>query len=232
VNENAPQRASTAARCAQGERADDALVVSRLEEAARLLELQGADPFRVRAYRRLTRVPGIGPRRTAAIRAGLATALGRQRRNVRRRVVERPSVELLLDVDAQYRTRAVRGELHRIAPRRFNPKGEAWLPIMHLEQDRWHFTALYSNTALAHELGRTDDWVVIYYYDGEHRESQCTVVTETLGAIRGLRVVRGRERECAALYRRRRERARSDPAQQEAGTERAQRSGELAQARE
>ena len=49
-------------------------------------------------------------------------------------------------------------------------------------------------------LGRTRDWVVIYYAGGDHAEAQCTVVTETRGALRGRRVVRGREEECRALY--------------------------------
>jgi DNA polymerase (family X) len=69
------------------------------------------------------------------------------------------------------------------------------LPVLHTERDIWHFTALYSNTARAHELGRTDDWVVVYYYDGDHQEGQCTGVTETHGALAGNRVVRGREFE-------------------------------------
>ncbi len=56
-------------------------------------------------------------------------------------------------------------------------------------------TLLFSNTARAHELGKTDDWVVVYYYDGDHNEGQCTVVTETAGARKGSRVVRGRENE-------------------------------------
>jgi DNA polymerase (family X) len=62
-------------------------------------------------------------------------------------------------------------------------------------QHRQPGLALCSNTALAHRLGRTRDWVVIYYYDGDHREGQCTVVTETRGALAGERVVRGRELE-------------------------------------
>jgi putative hydrolase len=37
--------------------------------------------------------------------------------------------------------------------------------------------------------------VVVYYYDGDHNEGQCTVVTETAGPRRGARVVRGRESE-------------------------------------
>ena len=77
-------------------------------------------------------------------------------------------------------------------------KGRAWLPVLHVEKEGWYFTALFSNTARAHELGKTRDWVVIYYErDGE--EDQCTVVTERSGALRGRRVVRGREDECARL---------------------------------
>jgi hypothetical protein len=104
-------------------------------------------------------------------------------------------VATLLAVDASYRRLAAEGKLPKIAPRRFNPEGRAWLPVMHTKRGDWHFTALFSNTARAHELGRTHDWVVIYYYDGDHQEGQNTVVTETHGLRRGKRVVRGREDE-------------------------------------
>jgi putative hydrolase len=107
----------------------------------------------------------------------------------------------VLDVDREYREKSDAGRLHRIAPRRFNPKGRAWLPILHTERDHRQYTALFSNTARAHQLHKTDDWVVIFLDDGRiHR--QATVVTETRGPLAGLRVVRGRERECAAFYRR------------------------------
>ncbi len=141
----------------------------------------------------LLTVPGIGERRAAAIRAGLAAMLGRRR--PRRRDGRMPAVRLLLEIDAEYRSRAAAGELPKIAPKRFNPEGKAWLPILHAEREGWHFTALFSNTARAHDLGRTDDWVVIYFYDDNHREGQCTVVTETHGPLAGRRVVRGRENE-------------------------------------
>ena len=146
---------------------------------------------------RLEALRGIGPRRAAAIRASLATLLGRTRP---RRDPDGPAppVTTLLAVDAEYRRAAADGSLPTIAPRRFNPEHEAWLPILHTERDGWHFTALFSNTAKAHELGRTRDWVVIYFYDGDHREGQHTVVTETHGPFAGRRVVRGREGECAA----------------------------------
>jgi putative hydrolase len=98
-------------------------------------------------------------------------------------------------VDREYRSRAGAGELPMIAPRRFNPRREAWLPILHTERGPRHYTALFSNTARAHALGRTRDWVVIYA-DGALGERQWTVVTALSGVLRGQRVVRGREREC------------------------------------
>jgi putative hydrolase len=87
-----------------------------------------------------------------------------------------------------------------IAPRRFNPEGAAWLPVLHTTQGDWHFTVLFSNTALAHRLGRTHDWVVVYCYDGDHREAQYTVVTETRGPLQGKRIVRGLEAACRRYY--------------------------------
>ena len=187
-------------------------------ECAGILQHQSANPFRVNAYVRaanvldalhvdslealenaahdgsLMTVPGIGERRAAAIRAGLAAVLGRGRPR-RRRHGRLPAVRLLLEIDAEYRKQAAAGKLSRIAPKRFNPEGKAWLPILHAEREGWHFTALFSNTARAYQLGRTDDWVVIYFYDDDHQEGQCTVVTETRGPREGKRVVRGREDE-------------------------------------
>jgi hypothetical protein len=148
---------------------------------------------------RLAAVPGIGPRRSAALRATLGEML-RRTRPPRGRPVEEPGVAALLDVDAEYRRRAEADDLPRIAPRRFNPKGEAWLPILHTQRGRWHVTAVYSNTARAHELGRTRDWVVLYFQADDGPEGQRTVVTETRGRLLGRRVVRGREAECRAHY--------------------------------
>lgn len=107
-----------------------------------------------------------------------------------------PAVATLLEVDREYRSKAAAGRLQKIAPRRFNPEHEAWLPVLHTRREGWHFTALYSNTERAHDLHRTRDWVVIFYDDG-----QCTVVTEYRGALQGMRVVRGREPECLTHYR-------------------------------
>jgi hypothetical protein len=152
---------------------------------------------------RLEDVTGVGPRRAAAIRANLHAMLsmGRPRRPpVAGDGAPEPDVATLLEVDREYREKAARDELQTIAPRRFNPSGAAWLPVLHSMLNQRHFTALYSNTAQAHRLGRTSDWVVIYFYDDEGAEGQCTVVTETHGPLAGHRVVRGREAECRAHY--------------------------------
>jgi hypothetical protein len=148
---------------------------------------------------RLERLAGLGPRRAAAWRAWLGDTLGRVGpvASMRRASdAEEPTVEELLDVDREYREKAAAGALRTIAPRRFNPEHEAWLPVLHTRRGRWHFTALYSNTALAHRLGRVRDWVVVYFHDGDELERSRTVVTETRGAAAGRRVVRGRETEC------------------------------------
>jgi putative hydrolase len=146
---------------------------------------------------RLSEVPGLGPRRAMMVRAALADLLSRIRPPDAHKVHE-PDVALLLDVDSEYRERA--HELHKIAPRRFNPEREAWLPVLHTRRGEWIFTALFSNTARAHELGKTHDWVVIFFHSDQDLQSQCTIVTETQAHLRGLRVVRGREHECEVFY--------------------------------
>lgn len=203
--------------------ADKALIAQVLGEMAALLEAQDGNPFRVAAYRRaadtvarlaqplrqihasageagLDALAGIGPRRAAAIRAALTEMLDRRRR-LRQGAAPRvegaePPVGTLLDVDREYRQGAQAGTLPMIAPKRFNPEGKAWLPVLHTERPHWHFTALYSNTARAHELDRVHDWVVVYAEDAQHHERPCTVVTAGRGALVGQRVVRGREAEC------------------------------------
>jgi hypothetical protein len=147
---------------------------------------------------RLAALPGFGPKRLEAVRDVLAARLSRREGTGpgATAVARRPSVGLLLEEDARYRKAAAAGQLPQIAPRRFNPTGEAWLPILHEDRQGWHFTVMYSNTARAHQLGRTHDWVVIYHQrSGEALEGRATVVTETRGAQRGERVVRGREHE-------------------------------------
>lgn len=234
-------------------------VASRLDEVADLLEEQGANPYRVAAYRRaaerirvldepvaeilhtkglqglmslrgigesiarsvhllvvlgrlpmlerlrgesdpealLRSVPGIGEKRLAGIRDVLANRLGRLREPAGSVAVEEPVVAELLDVDREYREKAAAGVLHRIAPRRFNPTGKAWLSVLHTRRGTREYTALFSNSARAHRKGRTRDWVVLYYDDGD---GQSTVITATRGLLRGRRIVVGRLAECERHY--------------------------------
>ena len=150
----------------------------------------------------LHKVEGLGSKRLEAIAAWLQKHLDGQRQQFRpvARASDVPPVELILRVDSEYRQKAATDKLPRITPKRFNPENKAWLPILHTAHNHWHFTALYSNTARAHQLGRTTDWVVIYFYDDHHREGQHTVVTETHGSLQGKRVARGRETECLQYY--------------------------------
>jgi hypothetical protein len=184
------------------------------ERIHRELEIDTLEALEVAAHDgRLDAVAGFGPRRLEAIRDILATMLARSARGRARRFEElqqagakvtapdtaeaKPDVALLLDIDRAYREQAEAGELPRIAPRRNNPDGAAWLPILHGYENGWYFTALFSNTDRAHELGRVRDWVVIYFERDGH-EGQCTIVTEYRGPLTGKRVVRGREDEVAA----------------------------------
>ena len=151
---------------------------------------------------RLEQVEGMTKARVRELRAALEQRLSRSARRRARQPQPRgpaPPVELLLAVDEEYRAKAEAGELRTIAPRRFNPDGEKWLPILKAEREGWRLTALFSNTARAHELGRTRDWVVLYFR-AAGPEDQCTVVTAGRGPLRGLRVVRGREGECREHY--------------------------------
>jgi DNA polymerase (family 10) len=159
---------------------------------------------------RLEQVPGMGHRRVTAVRDSLESVLSRSSRRRARRLSHLdkegihgepapPSVALLLEVDEEYRNKAEKGKLRTISPRRFNPDGKYRLPILHMDREGWHFNALFSNTARAHELGKTRDWVVIYYEKDGH-ENQHTVVTEPHGPMKGCRVVRGREKECLSHY--------------------------------
>jgi hypothetical protein len=144
---------------------------------------------------RLETIAGFGEKRLAGIRDSLAHRLSRVR-TPPRPLMSRPSVDELLDVDAEYRQGATAGTLPLIAPRRFNPSRKAWLPVLHTRRGARRYTALFSNTARAHRLGRTRDWVVLYGDDGTD-EFQYTVITAARGPLAGSRVVAGREGECA-----------------------------------
>jgi len=180
------------------------------ELAARLvseLGIQTLEELEMAAHDgRLRSVEGFGQQKVENVRVSLTGMLSpsaareatdRQQENGGD--VEMPPIGLLLDLDQKYRRKAGGGELRQIAPKRFNPEDEAWLPIMNVEEGGWSFTVLFSNTKRAHDLGKTHDWVVIYYERNGY-EDQVTVVTETSGALEGKRVVRGHERGCMEYY--------------------------------
>jgi len=161
------------------------------------LGIDSLDELEAAAYDgRLKNVAGFGEKRLSGIRDVLARRLGRVQPEV---VINQPPLADILDVDREYREKAAAGQLLTIAPRRFNPKAEAWLPILHTRRGKRDFTALYSNTQRAHALGVTHDWVVVYSDDGS-RELTSTVTTAQRGPLKGRRVIRGREEESAAYY--------------------------------
>jgi DNA polymerase (family X) len=145
---------------------------------------------------RLQNLVGFGEKRLAGIRDVLARRLGRVPSLV---VMKEPPVAELLDVDREYREKAIAGQLRTIAPHRFNPTAAAWLPILHTRRGKRDFTVLFANTQRAHQAGMTRDWVVIYADDGS-RELTSTIVTAARGPLKGRRVIRGREEQSAAYY--------------------------------
>lgn len=167
-----------------------------------VLQLDTLEALEIAAHNgRLAKVPGFSENKIEMVQAWLSHVLGyRRSEHKKQESIAEPPVALLLQVDFLYRKKANADELPKITPKRFNPDGKAWLPIMHLTKKGWHFTALYSNTARAHQLHKTDDWVVLYCYDDEHHENQYTVVTESKGVLQDKRAVRGRESECRDYY--------------------------------
>ncbi|MFZ0548728.1 MAG: helix-hairpin-helix domain-containing protein [Candidatus Promineifilaceae bacterium] len=169
----------------------DISTLQELEQAAhdgRLLEVEGFDPKKVHNIQ-------------VSLAGMLSTAAQRSRRHAGQKAQSgsQPEVEVILELDEEYRRKAESGRLRKIAPKRFNPDGKAWLPILKTERGGWSFTLLYSNTTQAHKLDKTNDWVVVYY-ERDGKEEQATVVTESKGPLEGKRVVRGREAESQSYY--------------------------------
>ena len=164
------------------------------------LDIDSLEDLEMAAHEgRLAKLSGMGEKRITGIKASLAERLGRVKAKQGASVHHIPSIVELLDVDREYREKANKGQLHKFSPRRFNPTGEAWLPVLHTQRGERHYTALFSNTARAHQKGKTQDWVVLFYDDG-NRESQCTIITSEFGILEGHRIVRGRETECLKYY--------------------------------
>ena len=125
-----------------------------LEFASRIHEQLGVESLpelEASAYDgRLARVPGMGRKRLRAVQETLRGRFLRPRAAVRAPsppALGEPPVEEILDIDHEYRQKAGEGQLRLIAPRRFNPTGSAWLPVLHTHRADRQYTALYSNTA-------------------------------------------------------------------------------------
>jgi putative hydrolase len=165
-----------------------------------ILKVKTLEELETAAYAgRLAEIPGFGERRQSMIRESLTSMLSDNRR-IYHLVRNGPSVDALLRVDRIYRKKAQQGSLKTVAPIRFNPSGESWLPIFHYEENNWQFTAMFSNTERVHRLHKLKDWVIVLAYDPEHHEYQRTIVTETTGPLKGRRVVRGHELKCVQFY--------------------------------
>ena len=151
---------------------------------------------------KLEQVPGLGRKRIRAIKKSLAAKI-RDRISTRTYAQSDKSIAIdeLLSIDDEYRLKAENDSLPKVAPSRFNPSKIAWLPILHTHRDDRHYTALFSNTARAHELNTTRDWVVIYR-DDANSHGRWTIITSQFGKLRGCRIVRGREDECKDYYKR------------------------------
>jgi putative hydrolase len=151
---------------------------------------------------RLRRVPGMGHKRIQAIRESLAVRLDRSSWPLYGGTQqEQPPVALLLEIDRLYRQQASQDRLPRVSPRRFNPGGSAWLPILTVVRHGHRYCAMYSNTARSHQLHHHNDWVTIY------RPLKAvfgvwTVITSRYGRLRGKRIVSGRVGECGEYYQR------------------------------
>lgn len=180
-------------------RAYEALRVDTLEE----LEAAAYDG-------RLAQVRGFGRRRLALLRDQLDRQLCHSSRRASRipavlgaEAVATPhaAIDVLLDADAEYRTRAEAGELPMIAPRRFNPARERWLPILHTARGGWQMMLMFANTTVAHRADHVRDWVVVVCANDGH-ERQYTIVTGQAPPYAGRRIVRGREQECHDYYER------------------------------
>lgn len=150
---------------------------------------------------RLSKVEGMGRKRMQEVKESLSAKLshGKVLSDQTEYDIEQPSIAELLDVDDEYNRRVKEGDLPVVAPSRFNPSGHAWLPVLHTHRANRHYTVLFSNTAHAHKLKATHDWVVIYR-DDQGGHGQWTVITSKFGPTKGMRIIRGLESECDEFY--------------------------------
>jgi hypothetical protein len=203
------RHASTAPEAADVDTALNRDIAARLRLTADHLQAHDANPYRAASFRfaadmvdaqprslhsiyqrdgrgGLDALPGVGPGIAAIIDDILRTKAA-EKTSRRRTRASQPPVQLLLDVDRQYRAQKVSGKVGAARELR-------------VQRDGWHVRVFYSNSTRAQELARTRDWVIVVAARGDARPCQHTVVTETRGKLAGRRVVRGRESACRNYY--------------------------------
>jgi len=188
-------------------------IAARLRVTAEHLQSQDANPYRAASIRMaadivaaqprslhaiyeergrdgLDDLPGVGPGIAAIIDDILRARIAAEVNARRPGRVPQPPVQLLLEIEREYRAQGAPGK-----------PGTASMPReLQVQRNGWNLRAFYSNSVRAHELGRTRDWVIVLASRGDRAVSQHTVVTETRGKLAGRRVVRGREAACRNHY--------------------------------
>ncbi len=148
----------------------------RLREHLGITSLEDLD--RAVKADRLSEV-GIGPIRLQRLREALAERLA----PVEPAPAE-PGIAELLRLDAEYRERVKQ-----------QPLPLPWQP----ERKGVRYRVDFCRNTLSRRLRRMRDWVEIRF-TGTEQQGLRLVVTEDQGEWKGLRTVRGRERECRAHY--------------------------------
>ncbi|MBY0231148.1 MAG: helix-hairpin-helix domain-containing protein, partial [Gemmataceae bacterium] len=157
-------------------------------------------PVHVPARDQLRSLAGVGHRTAERLQdQGIDSIPGLPRLAEMRRRIEaapqdEPATEDLLSADDDFRRLAGAGVLGRAAPRAFVPGGTKWEGVYRCERGGWALALSFADTALAHRLGKTRDWVTARFQRGG-ASGERTIVTETRGPLAGRRVVRGREEE-------------------------------------
>lgn len=111
----------------------------------------------------------------------------------------RPDVDLLLELDREYRKKVRQGNLSKVAPGQLDPEPNAPLPVLKTERNGWTCTVFYDTSPRARRQNKTREWVVVHY-EKDGTEFQETVITAEEGPLKGKRVVRGRVGKCKSFY--------------------------------
>jgi DNA polymerase/3'-5' exonuclease PolX len=166
-----------------------------LNDIADLLEVQHASPFKISAYRTGAKYVKDRPDSIAKIVfSGDGQALqtlpniGESLAAIIEEYVKTGKSQVLNRLQGEVPPEDIFGQVPGIG----EELAERIVKILHIK-------TLEELEQAAHDLGKTHDWVVIFFEQNGF-EGQSTVVTETSGPLMGRRVVRGREPKCMLFY--------------------------------